>query len=691
MPTSYFRNDFLPMLLALQQDGRQAISAPSNWADKPILEVPTEIDQIIDELSAQMLIGPNSNDTARWHFFVGSPGNGKSAAMGHLCRRLQRNKCLVVDEENVPISTLSSKPSFIPYAIQVYEQNKPYASAQIIQDASVVRNPFSAHVDPASELLETLQQAWDKGISLIVCTNRGVLEKAHSAKHMDNDVNSTPWFKALVEVASTTTNSIHGASPAPRIFERKKAAFAKMKLTWSHLDNRSLLLSSDTFEQLVQKATSHMAWQLCDSCVNKHLCPFRANRDWLADDNARAGVLRLLKRAEVMSGQVVVFREALALISLLLSGCPKDYGTTHAHPCDWVRDNATRGNIFALAVRRIYMSLFASRSPLGLESVESLKQRQLTALGGLADLDGLTDQTSQALRHVIDSGHPSIDVGVTRLLGEGGVLPDLDACREPLPAEFYDKWDSDFEAALRDPQAPCFTAIEEACILAWKELEENLEQMSDHSVSEAHWALRRWSSNFLLHFGALIEGRSAWAAELDSFADLFQLLAKPHDQRNAEEKRAIAQLNSRLEALLNATSASGEPSSAIKLSQGVTLQGQWVTEKLKPKVAPNATSGSVSLVIQFTGGEGTIFGAPIYLWLTRNADGNLDLRCFPQELLTGVQDSRVRAASKGDYAFQKDEVQLKVYTARGEHFILSRYDGDVHVEHKYGSVSEDNE
>ena len=334
MTTEGINNDFLVELLALQQDGRHAISAPTNWTNEPLLEVETEVDAIVNDLEDTILVGSNGNGTARWHFFIGSPGNGKSAAMGKLCRGLISAKgCQVRDENNVVIGELA--PTAIPYALNVYENDNRYATAQIVQDASVVRNPFSPDVDPAAELLHTMEHAWEKGISLVVCTNRGVLEKAHRDHHTNRDVNSKPWFKLLAAVVSAGT-ALHGTTGNTLVLDGKKTVFRDVRVGYTHLDNRSLLIGQSTFELLIQRAISADHWAPCSiSCASKDMCPFKANRDWLVDDEARTRVLRLLKRAEVLSGQVIVFREALAIISLVLSGCPRDYD--HGHPCEWVR------------------------------------------------------------------------------------------------------------------------------------------------------------------------------------------------------------------------------------------------------------------------------------------------------------------------------------------------------------------
>jgi len=671
-------NSFLVDLLSLQQDGKQAISAPTNWIQEPLLEVKTEVDEIVEELLEAMLVGSEGNKTARWHFFIGSPGNGKSAAMGKLCRQLMFLKeCRVCDENNVTIDDLPS--TVIPYAINVYENNNKYSSAQIVQDASVVRNPFSSDIDPATELVETLNYAWDKGISLIICTNRGVLEKAHRDNHTKKETNSKPWFKILSAIVLANT-SLKSTIEKPFDFNGKKTVFSRVLVGFSHLDNRSLLMDRDTFNKLLSIATSPDHWELCNSCSAADMCPFKANCSWLLNEEARAGFLKILTRAEVMSGQVIVFREALAIISLILAGCPRDYG--ERHPCEWVQETRANNDIYSLAVRRIYMCLFASYSPHGLEYEDILRRKQLNALRWLFEvMDEENTQARGAIECVIKPNPPSTDVGVKRILGAQGILANLDPCMEGLPSEFYQRWDSDYEAVI-DSAGDLFTEIELTCLLVWKELEECLELASEYSGSEAHWALRRWSSNFLLHFGALFEGLSAWSEELDDFAGLLELIRTAPENRSSEQKRSIRKLNILIENLLN-TVAGNQEESSVQLSEAVTLSGLWVRNKLKPKTIANEESGSVSLAVEFEGGERAKFAAPMYLWLTRRAGGKLDPRCFPQELLTGAIDARVRAASKGKYAFENDEVELVIRLDNDELFRLIRVEGgEVDVSHE---------
>jgi hypothetical protein len=148
-----------------------------------------------------------------------------------------------------------------------------------------------------------------------------------------------------------------------------------------------------------------------------------------------------------------------------------------------------------------------------------------------------------------------------------------------------------------------------------------------------------------------------------------------------EEKRKIRDLNRDLEELLDAV-VGKNAAGTIQLSDTVALAGEWVKAKLKPKTVASEESGSVSLAMEFEGGERAVLGALMYLWLSRCAAGKLDTRCFPQELLGGATDARVRAAAKGKYAFEDNDVEMVIDTGSGEVFRLARFDGDVDVHHE---------
>jgi hypothetical protein len=137
--------------------------------------------------------------------------------------------------------------------------------------------------------------------------------------------------------------------------------------------------------------------------------------------------------------------------------------------------------------------------------------------------------------------------------------------------------------------------------------------------------------------------------------------------------------------LLNPISTEdGQPT--IQLSESVVLAGNWVRDHLKPKAVPAEASGSACLTIQFDKKEQSTLGAPMFLWLSRRAKKNLDPSCFPLDLLSGITDARVRAASRGQYAFYDGEITLQItgHESRSQgptsYAIRRHEDGEVEVE-----------
>lgn len=680
MADKIVRNDFLIDLLNLQQDGKQAISAPANWiAQAPMLEVTTDLNQVVDDISTTIIKGHNGNELARWHFLIGSPGNGKSAAMGMLCRNLVNDRsCSVLDEHGVSIEEIEQ--TTIPYALEVFEGDNRFASAMIVQDASVVRNPFATNVDPAKELVDTLEEAWGKGISLVVCTNRGVIEKAYHEHYLDQEFNDKSWFKILRDFIEKTDETLYGRLGDDHAFDGHKPVFPRIKVTYSYLDNRSLVLGSKILNELITKAVENPSWTYCLECELAALCPFKGNRDWLANDDARANFLRVIRRAEVLSGQVIVFREALAFLSLILAGCPKDYVTLH--PCEWVRTQVEACDLFALATRRIYMSVFASTSRYGLETNSSLRNLQFNRISLLRTLIDERDcRVAKSLDRVLENQPPSTDVGVGRLTGSQGTLAEIDPWCECLPPDFIDKWDTDLATMVNCSQ-PLFTELEKRCAEIWAFLDELIESTPSHEASTCHWALRRWSSNFFIHFGGLLEGRSFWAQELDEYIDILETLLKSPLDRSIQEKRRVIELNRQLEELLAATIGEYSRQDIVPLSESVTLRGRWVADNLRPRIDPSKRAENLSIAFEFLNVEIASLGARAFLWLSRHLKHRLVARCLPEELLLGIIDARIRAAARGRsaYAFSDNDVEIRIDTGGKESFVLSRYDGDVDVE-----------
>lgn len=671
-------NEFLVKLLELQQDGKQAISAPSNWLHHaPLLEVESETDAIVESLSNSIIKGED-NEIANWHFFIGSPGNGKSAAIGKLVRILRdQKKCRITDESNSNIENL--EPNEIPYVLRVFENSNPYPSALIIQDASVVRDPFLPKVDPAKELLLTLEAAWSKGVSLVVCTNRGVIEKAFRERHLDSMINGKPWFLVLKDLLEKSEPLIQIDLGEKSNFEAPKRVFQKPKISCSSLDNRSLLINSGIFRSLIEKATSEINWKICDGCSSKSICPFKANREWLADENGKENFLSVLRRAEAFSGQVIVLREALALISLMLSGCPKDYGSST--PCAWVKGKVASKEIFALASRRLFVLLYSGYSTFGLEYDTAQLNIQMEGIRYLKENSWIEDKTVNGyLEKVLSETPPSVDLGITRLVGQNGVLSEIDPLRECLPFEFLDKWDGELRILIDSPPL-LFSDLDKECLRSWIAIEDSIEATPSFEAPKLHWMVRRWCSNYLLHLGGLLEGRTKWRYELDEYLTILEAVNRPKATRTDKEKKMLFDLDKNLKSLLAAGLDDQDAQGSIPLSENVSLSGEWIDKALRPTLDTKNKSANLSLCISFPQGESALISASAYIWLSRHLKNKLDLRCFPRDLLSGVLDARIRAAAKGkdSYAFHDQGVELKIKTTTGSQFTLSRFEGDVTI------------
>ena len=335
------------------------------------------------------------------------------------------------------------------------------------------------------------------------------------------------------------------------------------------------------------------------------------------------------------------------------------------------------------------MLLFTSFSPFGLEQDPNLRKKQVDALRQLQGVAHYTGyEFEDSLKRVTSGLSPSTDVGVTRLLGEGGILCQIDPCLGSLEPEFYGRWDSEYKLVIEEDN-PLITSIERRCTEIWAHLEQAIEFMPGHVVPEANWALRRWSSNFLMHLGALLEGRTAWANELDQFLNILEIVVKEQDSRTIEEKRSLHELDNRLEVLFDTGSDTCHGPGSLQLSENVVLSGSWVENKLRSCVVASEQPGSLSLSIEFEGGERATLGAPMFLWLSKRANCGLDSRCVPSEFLMGAIDARIRAAAKGNYAFEDYGVKLSITTENGEQFSLTRLDGDVEVCHGKDSYKQE--
>jgi hypothetical protein len=662
------QNPFLSKLLSLQQEGSGAISAPSNWLRPPLLYVKTELDDTVEEIAAQIVRNGEDNKTGAWWFLVGSPGNGKSAAVGLLVRTLREGGAKLRLEKSkngklgFEISEIGQEA--LPYKFEVYERDsKDFSSAWLAQDASVVPYPFSVNADPADELIELVKRASEKGVSLVVCANRGVLEEALDKAGRDPANKSQPWFRALKSVSENKPINNLDLEAAS-----SNSPFRSVKVTATSLDTKSLL-QTKAFADVLGEATQEDRWSICDSCEAAPLCPFLQNKKWLERDEHVKRLETVLRCAELYSGQVIVFREAVALVSLILAGSTKDY--RDSSPCDFVQSQIKSKAYFTLLARRIYMTLFSSSSPFGLESHLDDRSEQINSLDELAQSSGVPKDAAEAIKNL--KNPCSTDVGLSRLLSPSGVLSDLDPIKENQGKSLERKWNVTPDAVLSiQPPQPLVSNIEEACIGIWQDLESSLDSYGGKTV-DTYRHLRRWFTNVIYRLGFFAEGQILFQAELE---DLNKTIGAKDSTTPLERRRHLSSISKQLTGML------GLSSNGVKIGSFVRIDGEWVTTKMAVKISSEESNfGCVSANIGPDGGNQVDLSAQVFTWLDRKERSGLLKETFPPNILQISEDLRLRAASGSGYAFAKDE-EVKVYIQlpNGDKFSIERYGDSAHVD-----------
>ena len=672
-------NPFVTQLIRLQQDGKEAISGPANWREPPLLEVATGSDDTIDALLDAMCPSPGDAPRhGRWHWLIGSPGNGKSAKLGLLARRLLERGYEIVSEDGVAVG--ESNADWLPYLLEVREEGKPYRFAYLVQDASVVRNPFGTVCDPAKDLADVLRLAAARGTSLLLCTNWGVLQRLFDTGHTDRPMREEPWFRAVSASlrkggGGVTIHAGGGTSG-------EKTVFNELEVTYEFLDNRSLLVNSDIFGRLVEKATAEQSWDACSGCPSMSLCPFKANRDDLASDDLRRNVLDILRRAEVLNGQIIVFREAVALLSVLLAGCPNDHGGRT--PCEWVHDQLQGNRLFNLLARRVPSILFGATRPYGLESPErhspstiASRRDQVSALEVIDRLLSGTSPVRHALAAVTQSVELSTDVGVQRLLGRDGAIPALDPSIEPRHAveldEFVATATSGQSADESGDKASSLgmRAIEAHCLRAWEEIFDAIAATGDPVTGQDlyFWA-RRWQTTCLAWIAAVTRGLTALQPELDDY-----LMFLKTSGELAERLATMKKLEQVLEKLLAPRELNGDSDVHVKLATSLWLTGRWAELELRPHLQHDGARDSNALFVKMSEFYPFVVTAETFTWLSRKHELNLSDLSFNPDVLESLRRTQAQAAASSDYSVQDDNVAIVIVDEKGVEHRVERTRG----------------
>ena len=621
-----FGNPFLKKLLSLQQDGSGAISSPSNWLKEPLLRVETptirRVAAFVEMVAAAV--------TPQWLVLVGGPGNGKSMAVQELAKQLLARGLTISDEAGVPIDQMESRP--IPAVLEVRSANGDLV-ARIAQDASVVPNPYVAEPNPAADLQRLLSKCIHDGCHLIACANRGVLEASAALVDTNDKTGLDEVMKVLVATGRGEVET-----------KAVLLAGSGITLTACAMDVGSLFEGdAPIFDQLLDLATASVHWESCVGCPVATRCPFRINRNELANVEVRRKVARLVEDAELLDGQPLVFREAGALVSLFLAGCAADYG--NETPCQWVLKEDSAEAWFRLASRRLHMLLFSASAPLGIHRADDLQ-----ALRSLCEQVGVSHER-------LLQGAPSTRVGLPRLLGPNGVMRKLDPLSGPLERAL-ESWDDGFVGNENS-----VTELEHACQAAWDELDLALQDPQPNAAAGLA-ALSRWRSSHSIRFAALHTGLYTWRAEIKRFKDAIGIPNRPSlNERN------------RLEGMLREVLESDD---GIRVAPHVRVDAAACGEV---RIDWTASYARRSICIGLGDATGVLAQIPAaaFVWLSRRRESPLHDGSFPRMWLQSARDAIARAASACQYSRERSG-RIFIEDGRGRILELAWAPGEVEVQ-----------
>ena len=633
-------NQILTRLLDLEVAGKDAISAPAKWTNKPLLNIETEVDEMIHQIAPSLI--SNNDKSGVWWFLVGSPGNGKSAAVGSLVRKIEEEHNAKFREPKKDgklgreLSELGENE--IPYKMELYEEGNSYASALFAQDASVVPNPYDESPDPGEALVNLLDDASSKGQAIVVCANRGIIEKALQQV----GVNKKLWYPALKAIRD-------GKEPENIEFKETKSiknnVFDKVDIKVTPLDKKSIF-ADGTFKKLVRKATSNSNWDECADCESRFLCPFKSNRNWLNSDDGLSRFVSVVRYGELMSGQALVFREALALISLMLSGSSRDY--PKINPCEWVHHKIEKGAIFALLSRRIYMVLFTSESPFGLRFDDNDRKKQISILSG--SMRFLEESSKKAI-DALSKEKISTDIGLKRFLSREGVFSELDPVKENQGKVLEQRWNIDPNVTQQLAQEQALICdIEKKCFSVLADCDNAIDDI-EIDANEFYRELRHWITSITYRLGFFAEGKILFENELDEYQKALSL-------KNGELSDDDDDFKDKLEDSLEEFVFGSESYKKIRISDVLTVYGENISGSLSPVL--DLEKSKKSRLVMCIDDSSIEISPRSFVWLRRKDKTGMSNKTFPPDVHQDASDIRYKSASSINYAFVENKVNLDI-------------------------------
>ena len=619
------RNDFLLDLLSFQQDGDMSIVGKSSWEKDHPLSVETDKTKSAEKVAKTLT---KSNEPL-WQFYIGSPGNSKSHLIGIIFQKLKDAgwSCEELDQAKTSYKYSWKKPK------------EKFSSVWFIQDASSVKDAYSDTSDASLDLAKELDDASQRGISIVVCANRGILERVMQTDiYKDNDT----WKKSIERL-------LQGEGGEFKIDD------TNIKFNVEALDSESLVSSdSSVINEIIERTVNEPRWSACEDCNYSKSCPLFANKESFKNEQNQKRLTELIRHAEILSGQIMVFRELLALNSLLFAGTSVDY--VNQHPCDWVRERVDSKNLISLLSKRFYYVLFSYREPSGLERNKNLRRQQQETLDTLLNFYKSENVSNDTLEAFLSNTSPSTEYGIDRFLGEEGFLRRLDPINAGLEDFFLNQWSVDSEEVMNSLSEinEDFTSLEIESVKFWQHIIEFIEKSNfDHS-SQAAYLVERWSSSFLLRMGGFYKDKTWMKEDLDKFSLILHTLNPDND--NGQKTKIRRSVEKDLNQIIGKLSDLPGNLEGVRISESLVVSGEGLTNLIKIKIQEETQPPHLYLTCSFGQKDGNDFNLDglKYVWLKKVLDNRLVGRSLPQSFFESVLQARSRSVAKSKYTRERE-------------------------------------
>jgi hypothetical protein len=634
---NYNQNNYLLNLLQYQQDGAGSISGPRTWDIKPLFDIETPLtSEVVENVKSYL-----ETDRVIWQFLIGSPGNGKSHLVGKIYKELKDTLKLVHDEID-PNENL-------PYKLEWKKRGDKFSKIWFVQDASAVEDIYSEKADDADDLKNVLIDAVGKKVSLVVCANRGVLERVVAKANIDEK--KTPWYRAAeFAIDLTETNKI----------DIGKKGDEKCTLKKNAADAQSLFSNSGAIvNEILNEALADNNWSECSTCAAKDVCPFYSNKQSLDDPEWRKITIEILRNTELLSGQMVVFRELLALISIIFAGASKDYDE---HPCLWVEKRAKANSYLSLLTKRFYFEFFASFDLYGIDSASFDWRRSKIILGNLANK--LSGDQKNELNLFIKQTTPTTDVGITRLLGRKGFITIQDPVCSGLRYDFLSEWSCDNPEILTNlDNLSGPTTLEQKATSTFVDYLKILETNPPSEVNEIISFIQRVSSAFLLRIAGLSNRKTRFSGSLKKFTTIINALDTDTRPLPNETRRLLNEWGSKLDTVLNSLTETTEKNE-IRLTEVLTVKGDAMLKHKKIIIGEELEPPKIRLSCYF----GTVdkdsvdlyLDGMVYAWIDTVETDGLIPQSIPSDLLDALLQSQTIAVSSSDFSRSAEELTFSI-------------------------------